>query len=341
MLELPSLAFSGAAGNLRHRSITCATDDFDEYRASILHAYYPARLDLVGPRRPLSQARMSAVQLTDMTIGIVRFGAEVCIDPGDVGGYHVDIPVRGSLATSCGSQQLVATPGRAAIYTPGEHTYLSSWGADTTQVSMKIHRSTLERELGKILGRPLGDRVRFDIDFDLTTSAGRRWLSTLQILLDTLSDPDPVPDPALAAQVTCLERSLIVGLLVGQRHSMSDTLRSDPVGTRHPVALQKALDLIAATPGAQFTIADLAEAAGIGARQLQKQFHERLGTSPSEYLRNARLDGARSDLRRREYGATVSDIAFRWGFNHLGRFAYYYERKFGETPSRTLGIRAG
>ena len=33
--------------------------------------------------------------------------------------------------------------------------------------------------------------------------------------------------------------------------------------------------------------------------------------------------------------ATVADIAFRWGFTNLGRFARDYQDLFGETPSMT------
>ncbi|MFY9767735.1 MAG: AraC family transcriptional regulator, partial [Mycobacterium sp.] len=110
------------------RKIVCATDDFDVYRDTVNNVYYPARLELVGAGTRLSNARMSAFQLTDLTIGIVRFGAEVSIDPGDMGGYHVDIPLSGSVATSCGDQEIVATPTCAAVYSPGEHTIVRSWG---------------------------------------------------------------------------------------------------------------------------------------------------------------------------------------------------------------------
>lgn len=339
MLELPESSSLGGVVPLR-RGMLCATDDFDEYRKSIIDAYYSAHLQMVGPHQRLTGARMSVTRLTDMTLGIVRFGADVLIDPGDVGGYHVDVPISGTTDTSCGTQQVVATPECAAIYTPGEHTFISRWGAQTTQVSIKIDRAALERELAQILGHPTSGRVMFDIGFDLTTSAGKRWLSTLQILLDTLADPGQLPDAALAAQVSYLERSLIVGLLVGQNHSMTEAMRKDGTAQDHPHAVRKVVDLVLAAPGAQYTIADLSESAGVGSRQLQKLFHDRFGMSPSEYVRNVRLDGARSDLLKRVPGATVSEIAFRWGFNHLGRFAQYYERKFGESPSRTLGHRS-
>ena len=48
---------------------------------------------------------------------------------------------------------------------------------------------------------------------------------------------------------------------------------------------------------------------------------------------------ARSDLISGDEATTVSDVAYRWGFNHLGRFAAHYEHKFGETPSHTLRRR--
>ena len=32
----------------------------------------------------------------------------------------------------------------------------------------------------------------------------------------------------------------------------------------------------------------------------------------------------------------VTDIAMRWGFQHLGRFCQIYKRRFGETPTATL-----
>jgi AraC-like DNA-binding protein len=33
---------------------------------------------------------------------------------------------------------------------------------------------------------------------------------------------------------------------------------------------------------------------------------------------------------------TVSEIALKWGFYHMGRFAIRYKALFGESPSQTL-----
>lgn len=39
----------------------------------------------------------------------------------------------------------------------------------------------------------------------------------------------------------------------------------------------------------------------------------------------------------RDGSATVSEIAYRWGFGNLGRFAAQYRQRYGHPPSRTLG----
>lgn len=56
------------------------------------------------------------------------------------------------------------------------------------------------------------------------------------------------------------------------------------------------------------------------------------------YLREIRLDRVHAELSTADpsTGVTVTDIAYRWGFLHLARFAQAYKQKFGELPSATL-----
>jgi transcriptional regulator GlxA family with amidase domain len=91
-------------------------------------------------------------------------------------------------------------------------------------------------------------------------------------------------------------------------------------------------------------VADMASAAGVSVRTLQREFRDRFATTPSDYLRKTRLDGVRHDLLRIRQGqaeGSVTDVALRWGFTHLGWFGVHYRRQFGESASRTLDCRAG
>jgi len=56
------------------------------------------------------------------------------------------------------------------------------------------------------------------------------------------------------------------------------------------------------------------------------------------YLRDRRLERAHEDLTDAipSDGVTVTDVAERWGFHHLGSFAALYRNRWGESPSETL-----
>ncbi len=70
---------------------------------------------------------------------------------------------------------------------------------------------------------------------------------------------------------------------------------------------------------------------------MQSAFRTNLEVAPLVYLRGVRLDRAREELLDAGGStAMVSEIAQRWGFAHLGRFAGYYAERFGEHPSTTL-----
>jgi transcriptional regulator GlxA family with amidase domain len=96
--------------------------------------------------------------------------------------------------------------------------------------------------------------------------------------------------------------------------------------------------LIERDPAAALTAADLAHEAGTSVRSLQAAFTEHLGMSPTAYLRRVRLARAHADLRTATPGdgQSVTDIAYRWGFGHVPRFAAAYRERYGCAPSQTL-----
>ncbi|MFD7451845.1 helix-turn-helix transcriptional regulator [Kitasatospora sp. NPDC059827] len=87
------------------------------------------------------------------------------------------------------------------------------------------------------------------------------------------------------------------------------------------------------------SVADIARAARTSLPSLRQGFRTHLNTTPLAYLRQLRLDHAHRDLLAIADGraqGTVTDVAYRWGFTHLGRFSAAYRGSFGQPPSRTL-----
>lgn len=115
----------------------------------------------------------------------------------------------------------------------------------------------------------------------------------------------------------------------------------DPVPRLRPLPVQRAVEAIQAHPECPFTISKLAQIAHVSQRTLQERFREYMGISPMSYLRQIRLARAHDDLRQTDANhITVAQIAHRWGFTQLGRFAASYRAKYGVNPSETLRNRA-
>jgi AraC family transcriptional regulator, ethanolamine operon transcriptional activator len=89
------------------------------------------------------------------------------------------------------------------------------------------------------------------------------------------------------------------------------------------------------------SLADLCALTGASERTLEYAFREQVGVTPNRYLRLRRLNLARKELCAGE-PVRVTDVAMRWGFCHLGRFASDYQQLFGERPSETVAaLHAG
>src|SRR5215475_467672 len=103
-----------------------------------------------------------------------------------------------------------------------------------------------------------------------------------------------------------------------------------------PRGLKKAIEWLEAEPARPWRVGELAALCGIAPRTLQKHFHRFLDQAPLAFLRDLRFDRARRELLRGLHDTSITEIATRCGFVHLGRFAIQYRCRYGESPSETL-----
>jgi transcriptional regulator GlxA family with amidase domain len=125
-------------------------------------------------------------------------------------------------------------------------------------------------------------------------------------------------------------------------HQYLEELDDPPRAARpQPRRVQRVIDAINDEPARTLQVTDLAAIAGTGVRSLQEAFRRHVGMSPMEYLQQVRLGLVRDALLRAyPQQTTVADVAYRWGFSHLGRFAQAYRVQFGVLPSETLRFGA-
>ena len=105
-----------------------------------------------------------------------------------------------------------------------------------------------------------------------------------------------------------------------------------------PAPIRRAMAYIEEHLADPLDIRVVAEAAGVPVRTLQAGFHLHVGVAPMEHVRLQRLAAARQELLDADPTgpASVAEIAHRWGFAHLARFADRYRQAYGEKPSETL-----
>jgi AraC-like DNA-binding protein len=103
-----------------------------------------------------------------------------------------------------------------------------------------------------------------------------------------------------------------------------------------PGDIKRAIGYIEAHLDAPVTIPEIVAASRVPGRTLFKHFKHYHGLSPMAYVRMARYQKVRERLERAGPDEQVSEIAIGLGFEHLGRFAVEYRKRFGESPSETL-----
>ncbi|WP_305783219.1 AraC family transcriptional regulator [Symbioplanes lichenis] len=308
------------------------TTDVEQARAFCRRMFYgPLEAELSGSRDGFAFSG-DVVQTGPLTIGEVSYGAEMCIALGDLRtAYHVLAPLTGAVHARHRGAAVTADPGRAAVFQPAGDVE-TRWTADCRLISVKVERLAFERELST--PDVPGGRPRLGPAFGLAGGPGRSWLGLARLLHHELREPDGLSRlPPLLRRWRDLAISALASAV---EHPAGDTAPDLPTA-RRPRTVKRALDAMHAEPGRPFTAQELAAISGVGVRVLQESFRRHVGVPPLTYLRRLRLEGVHADLTRSGRGeVSVSEVAHRWGFTHLGRFAGAYRDRYGTTPSETL-----
>lgn len=306
----------------------------DQAAAVLSEVYLPMQ---IAPAERASGVRMDLNALTvgRITFGHMRFREPVRIRTTEAVDYHLDIPVRSRMtARTAGGAPLHGTERIAGVFMPGRAVELdcSDW---FEQVSVMLPRRDLQTELELLLDAPGSSPVEFVTEFDLASDGGRAMWHALRLVDVGSRQPRGLLAHPLA--VRGLEQVFLHSLLLGQPHNHSAALHLPRAADAGARSVSRAVELLRDDPARPWTVGDLAVAVSTSVRSLQEGFRRTLGTTPMTYLRRLRLERSREDLLGvGSAGTTVTDVAMRWGFLHVSRFAAAYAERFGELPSETL-----
>ncbi len=315
--------------------VVLETSDLAEVNRLMRRELPTRRLTFATDRRRLA-ARLHAVPLPCVTPMYVAYGGDVVDVLAEDGPfYFVHVPLTGRVVITDDGQEFTTTSGSAAVASPTESLELR-WHPDATAMVFRIDRRALEGALVDLIRLPVEKPLRFENRMDLTRQPGASWAHAAMFLADEVNQSGGLVSHPLVA--TDLQRMIMRGLLLCQPHTYTAVLADETAATTLPPHIAAAVAVIEAAPERPLTAETLAREVNVSPRLLQAGFRDHLGVPPMHYLRNERLRCAREDLTGSDPARrpTIAEVAYRWGFTHLGRFAHDYRARYGESPSTTL-----
>jgi AraC-like DNA-binding protein len=307
------------------------SNDLDEAREEVAKIFCPHRLTTVRATR--LDACHHSVDLGGFSLNYVRYGADVIIEPGELGTFFLlQIPLSGHAHIRSGQQELDTSPRQASLLSPSLGVSMR-WSEGCAKLLAQIPRAAVERTLQAMLGRSLRGSIEFDAALNLDVGAGRRIGQMVHLLRDDVDATDTMILRSSAGPH--MRETLIMALLNALPHNYADMLRAPAPGIA-PRHVRQAEEYMRAKAAEHVTVSDIAAAVGVSIRSLQEGFRHFRDLTPLESLRNLRLEGARAALLGATPGESVTSVALAWGFAHLSRFAISYQARYGELPSETL-----
>ncbi|WJV25632.1 MULTISPECIES: helix-turn-helix transcriptional regulator [Pseudomonas] len=320
-LQFPPL-FPGS--DIPRSALLFQSDDLELARMKIGRVYRPYRF--TASERRTMPVTMFKLDGDGMALTWFAYGTDISIRPEICGDFALVLTTLAGHSEArsgpvyhvgrAGSTVLVASDARSEFRYSAENVQLGV-RVDARRIA-DIWRSIARREPPLAVPVPaLFDAARRD-----------RWLASVQLVRQLL-DPD-TPAALRAMQLPRAEEILLMSL-VGEQ-------LTDAVPAERGLAaacVRRAVAFIEEHAERPLTLTDIAEASHCSVRTLHRAFQQWRDVGVMRYLKDVRLGRVRMALQDPDEMSSITEIATRWGFSHLGQFATDYRKMFMERPSDT------
>lgn len=319
---------TGWAEPLLKKHMLFSSIDVDEARAEVSQVLNDHQLQ---PSGASVAARLHGAQVDSLTVCMLEYGQEVSVETQPAEDFIlVQMALTGQVSVECTEGQWVVRPGQGLIM-PSKTPLRLRWQEGARQLILKIPLSRLYAAYHGLTGEHPRDPVTFNRELPLDTEDGAYWSAIVRYFCTH------VAQRSVSGQIKAKAagENLISHLLTAQSTSLQADL-SDRRFSVMPGHVRRAQEYMEAYLHEDLSLKRLAEVAKVSTRSLSRGFQDQYGVSPMQKLRELRLDRIRQTLEQASEEASVSDVAMRWGYTHLGRFAAAYRQRFGEAPHQTL-----
>lgn len=303
--------------------------DLNETCQQVGQILKPHRLKIVQQKSDFF-ASMHLVPTTgSLQLSRLEYSEDVYIDPDDLQQFYlIQIPISGYAEIQYASHKFISYAQVASLLSPGQPLHMR-WHAGSPQLILKIAKEDLLFHCRQHLPHFQQQSLVFDPKLDFSRPSSAYFLQLLKMLMMALAtEQHPLQHPLAFKQ---FESSLFNALIYGQPNNSQEHLQQEQKVVS-PYFIKRTEAYIRENLHEPLNVELLAAQAGISVRTLFNGFKNYLGTTPMAYLKELRFEQAHLELVNNEH-SSITDVAFKWGFTHLGRFSQEYKRRYGRLPS--------
>ena len=316
---------------LRNHTLLESTD-FDAFNAAASERFADHCATPTRQRVHHIRGRIAGTQVApDVLLSFVTYGTEVLVDCANCGALIISLPGTSTIKINVRERQFVKDRDDTLIHSEGSA--FSMCLPPSGDLALRINSRALEECAASLLGEQVKAPVRFKPLLSTQTSFGTAFSMQMQLLAESLERRDrQALEPIQGAN---FQEVLLTELLLSHPNDLSSRL-TRPVQSAGSQLVGKAETLIRARMGEPLRIGHVADELNVSLRALFRAFAQYREYSPHKFLEQVRLEEVHRGLTHACPWETVSMVALRHGFSHLGRFAAVYSKRFGEHPSKTL-----
>jgi AraC-like DNA-binding protein len=136
----------------------------------------------------------------------------------------------------------------------------------------------------------------------------------------------PTPESPIAARAVLHE--LIAWVI---RDHRAEQMRQEQAPSGYSAPISSVIDWLRQHLDENVSVSDLADVAGLSPSYFRRWFHREVGSSPSDYVTQLRIERSKQLLT--ETDRSVTEIAMELGYNTSAYFTAVFHRETGTTPT--------
>jgi AraC family transcriptional regulator, positive regulator of tynA and feaB len=297
-----------------------ARDQFSYWREVICEVYValnPVRYSTGGFSGAVSAHPVSTVNVTTIRSerqNVIRGAAEISKMPREV--YFLNFQLEGQCRMSQGGRSTIIKPGEFALV-DSTQPYSNDYFTDEwKQYSFRVPRHLL-RPLLRHPNESTAVRVADD---------GAFGMIAIEFLKRTAQKTEALSEVSAATWSSCLVD--LVSLAVGGTDYAQQSARKT---ARHEFGATVIRHIEANAADPALSPAKVATHFHVSTRYLHKILEEQ-GRSFGRILLERRLERCAMEFAAGRGRVSISEVAFRWGFNDLSHFSRSFRRRFDRSP---------